>query len=204
MQEQYEELYKSVVDAVLLVHPILEETKACKPTSVADLADKLFALRECIKRIEELRRQMSGVEDTVEKLFIAVYLATSQTDMHIKTEYVTAEPVPEVGTRVPRRHEPCYNEFLTFLGIPEEVQNHEVLNVHFPGWCSYYTALQARGEDVPEGLKPFLTEYETSKVKTRKRQSMKGSIDVQEERSRDDHEAGIPRRGNADEASVPF
>jgi hypothetical protein len=194
MQENYEEVYKTVVTAVLASGQALEMMTTTRPTSVGDLADKLFAMRECIKRLEGLVRDFKKTEDTVEKLFIAIFLASSQKDMNVKTEYVTAEPVPSQGTRVPRRHEPCYKEFLSFLGIPKEVQDCEVLAVHYPGWCTYYTALQARGEDVPESLKSFLTEYETSTVKTRKRQSMKGSIDVQR----------IDETGDTGETSVPF
>lgn len=179
MQRLYEDLYNRVVTAVLEIEPVLVEFAARNPTSVPDMADKLFAIRECIKRLKELMRDLSAKEEIIEKLFVAIYLASSQSDLKVKTEYVSAEPIPKLGTRIPRKHEPEYEEFMTFLGIPKEVQQHEVVIPHFPGWCSYYTSLQAQGKDVPDGIKTALTEYEMSIVQTRKLQSMKGSFHVE-------------------------
>lgn len=179
MQKSSDDLYGAIIDGVLEVQKHLKASKADPPKTLGEVADKLFALRECVKRLEELRREISRVEEQYEKIFIAVYLASSSSMDKIKTEYVTAEAVPCLGLRVPRVNEECYVPLMTFLGIPKEVQAHGVLTIHFPGWCNYYTALQARGEDVPDEVKTSLTEYEMCKVKTIKRKSLRGSINVQ-------------------------
>lgn len=179
MQESSDTLYGAIVRSVLELTPLLEKVKAEPPKSLADLADKIFALRECAKRLEEMEAEVKRVEAIAEKQFIAVYLATSSSIDKVKTDFVTAEAVPKLGLKVPRQSDPIYKEVLTFLGIPKEVQDHGVVELYYPGWCSYYTSLQAKGEQVPDGIKTALTEYELSYVKTIKRKAMKGSIDVE-------------------------
>lgn len=176
MQESSDVLYGEVVAAVLRIQPLLDVVKQDAPRSLPDLADKLFALRECSKRLDELRKAVDRVEETQEKMFIAVYLASSKSSEKVKTDFVTAEAIPKLGLRVPRKHEEVYGKLMSFLGVPSEVIEHGVCEVHFPGWCSYYTALQARGEDVPAEIKDSLAEYDMCYVKTIKRKGMK--IDV--------------------------
>lgn len=180
MQQSSDALYGEVVKSVLKITDKLMAARMDQPLTLAELADKLFALRECINRIEELRKQISKVEGTYEQAFIAVSLASSVSADKVKTAFVTAEAVPKLGLRVPRKDEPAYGALLTFLGVPEEVQRHGALTFYFPGLCDYYTALQAQGHGVPEELSSVVHEYEMSYVKTVKKQSMKGAIDVEE------------------------
>ncbi len=180
MQESSDKLYGFIVDSVLAIKPLLEAVRVDPPRSLVDLADKIFALRECASRLKEMMAEVNRVEAVVEKQFIGVYLATSSSVDKIKTEYVTAEAVPKLGLKVPRKADPEYKSVLTFLGVPEEVQNHGVLELYYPGWCEFYTSLQARGETVPTEIAEALTEYELSYVKTIKRKAMKGNINVEE------------------------
>jgi hypothetical protein len=178
MQKADEQLYSDIVRASIELHENLEALKKSKPSSIEDIADRLFAARESIKRLKEMASMVRHLENIMERTLVAVYLASSYAEEQIKTDYVIATPEASQGTNVPRGGSSEYRALLTHLGIPEEVQNHEVLKVHWPGWCSYYSALQARGESVPEEATKGLAEYDTSKVKTRKRQSMKAITHV--------------------------
>lgn len=174
MQAVDERLFTDLVSAATRVHENLDELKKAKPRSIKDMADRLFAVREALKCIKDMRSELLTVENLMERLLAAVYLSSSQTDDTIKTEYVTATPMPGQGTNVPKVGSAEYRSLLAHLGLNEEAVNHEVVKIHWPGWCSYYTALQARGDKLP--IEP--AEYDTTKVQTRKRQSIRGIDNV--------------------------
>lgn len=184
MKPSDEDLYSRLIQAHIEIDPLIDRIKHDKVTSVSDLADHIFCLRECTKVLEDLRRSLASAQATYEKMLTTVYISMGHAAPEkVVTEYVSIEIVPELGTKVPQPSSPVYSQFLSFLGIPEEVANHEVLKVHFPGWCSYYTVLQSRGKELPEEIQSHLTTYDTTYLKIRKRKAMKGAHNVFEQSS---------------------
>lgn len=179
MKPADDDLYSRMIQACLEIEPLADRVKADKVTALGDAVDHLYAVKETLKALEHLRRHLVSIEQHFERLITVVYISMgTQAPEKVVTDFVSAEVVSELGTKVPQPSNPVYRSFLVWLGIPAEVINHEVVKVHFPGWCSYYTSLVAQGKDVPEEILSSLTTYDTSYVKTRKRKSMKGTIDV--------------------------
>jgi hypothetical protein len=172
-----DQLYNKVMTFAVEIEPLLAQAVAERATNMDDLADKLFALRECEKRLNELRKHFSKEEQRIEKFFTIAFTASSHGDFVVRTKYVTAEPDVKMATRVPTRGDQCYNEFMKFLQIPDEIVEHGVLSVHFPGWQSYYTVLQSRGIELSDNIKSQCVEYTEAIVKTRKLKSMKVNVD---------------------------
>lgn len=167
-------MYNTVMDLAVQIQHGLPGMMSEPATRLEDMADKLFALREISKRLKELKTIVDAEDKKLVGVLTLVCLASSHGDFKVRTQYVTAEPDVEMATRVPTKKEPVYEEFLKFLGIPDEVIAHGVVSVDFMGWKSLYTAMQSRGQELPPTLKEACKEYTETIVKTRKQQAMKG------------------------------
>lgn len=190
-----EDLYESAVSMNIELETTLAALQKTTPRSLAELADLVYALRECSKVVKDTHTAMTKLQTTFERMLSTVYIAMGPTAPDkIVTEYATIEIEPDLGTSVPKKGTEQYVQVLNFLGIPKEVIEHGVLVIEYPGWCSFYTAMQSRGEELPADIGSHLTTYDSMKVKIRKRKAMKGALNVIESSSspRTDVKADVP------------
>lgn len=175
MKPVYEELYSETVAHVIACGETVDTISRQGLESLSDLADRVYCLRETGRALEELVKSINKLRERFENLIAVTYIAMGPSAPDkIETEHVTVSLEAALGTAVPKKGTDVYLDMLRFLNVPEEVINHGVLSVEYPGWCSYYTAMQSRGLELPEHIAPHLKTYDFVKVKIRKRKSLKG------------------------------
>lgn len=174
-----EDLYEAAVSMNIELETTLSGLQKTTPSSINELADLVYALRECSKVVKDTHTAMTKLQSMFERMLSTVYIAMGpMAPEKITTEYATVEIEPDLGTSIPKKGTEQYVQVLNFLGIPKEVIEHGVLVIEYPGWCSFYTAMQSRGEELPENIGSHLTIYDSMKVKIRKRKAMKGALNV--------------------------
>ena len=175
MKPIYEQLYADAVAHVIACGETLDLMSRCPLEGLSDLADRIYSLRETARALEDLVKDINKVQSRFENTISITYIAMGPAAPDkIETEHVTISLEPAIATGVPKKGTDPYVDLLRFINVPEEVINHGALTVDFPGWCSYHTAMQSRGEELPEHIASHLKTYDTIKVKIRKRKALKG------------------------------
>lgn len=163
------EAHRDIYNALATVKQSVTSESSCE-----DLAEYALALRESEKHLDDLRKEVKGYGNNVERLACLRYMEDASRVMKgepIRTDMVTATPDMKVNASIPTfEKQPFqYAELMTYLGIDsclwdkgkvltELGEEHtEVVRVHWPGFQSLITRLKAGGHQLPDGIDPNAT-----------------------------------------------
>jgi len=141
MRDAHTDLYKKKLQLESLVLHM---------TDLQELADTVYALKETIKFIEDIRTQLRGLEELGIKIACALWLRDEKAEP-IRTEYVTASPDVKTMVSIPKPGQPGYLEFMAQFGITEAMANADVVRPHWPGMIEYVSQQLQAGKPLPVG-----------------------------------------------------
>ena len=134
------------------------------PTVLPDekeLADIHYAMKECVKFLEDMRSEARKVSDIVTKCACMIWMQEGGGDP-IRSEYCTATPDVKQMTNLPRKsHNPeRFATFMTALGIDEALWNREgppAVELNWNGMVELVSERLSQGLPLPEGIDPSAT-----------------------------------------------
>lgn len=191
--------HREIYNALATVKQSVTSESSCE-----DLADFAVALREAETHLEDIRKEVTGYMQNVERLACLRYLEDASRVMKgepIRTAMVTATPDMKVCASIPtfEKQPAQYAEMMTYLGIDECLwdkgkyltdlgeEHTEVVRVHWPGFQCLNTRLKAQGLPLPAGIDPNAT-YTQFALRMRK----KGSLLSAEEPITNDKVSSVP------------
>ena len=153
---------------------ILEARKALAGMQPAALADLAFMLRESNKLVDDMRKEQNNLQEQVEKVACVRWVQANLNDganaEPIRGEFVTATPDVKKMASLPRRstNPEAYDALMTYLGIPKDVVEKDLMRCHWPAFTEHITELCAEGRPLPNGIDPSKT-YDVYRLLLRKR-----------------------------------
>lgn len=130
-----------------------EATRRC--SDMKEQADMAFAMRECIKLLDDTVKGARKIKETAEKIGCALWVKDGD-GSSIKTPYCTATPKIRMIASLPsKRHNPeQYLKMMEHLGINPELckEDTDVVRPHWPGLMDHITALAEQGKPLPPGI----------------------------------------------------
>ena len=145
-------------------------TQVEKCNDMKELADTVYALRECYKLTDDARKLIDNIKGLAERLACIIWIKTSEGDK-IETDYCIGTPKVKQITSVPKRGTEDYALLMDFLEIPDTGE--EVVRFHWPGLTEHLTRLAEEGKPLPPGIDPSKT-YAGYSLSVRTNQSKKG------------------------------
>ena len=115
--------------------------------------------REWIKKKQTPEVDLSGIESRLNKLeSLAARLtclkATEEEVVKVKGTYATASTELKMSANLPSRSKNPeeYVALCEFLGIPSDLNELDLIRVHWPGFTELYTRLSKEGKPTPPGI----------------------------------------------------
>jgi len=145
-KELHEEMFK-------LRAPLFDLVKA--EGDLQEIADVVYATREAMRHLEEVRKDVRKANDVAQKLGCVRW--TEQDDAEpIRTDNCIGSPKVRMTASVPsRRKDPeAFEELMRSLNIPEALWVSDSVRLHWPGFVEYLTELLADGKQLPKGIDP--------------------------------------------------
>ena len=127
-----------------------------KTADVKELVDWAYALNQSNKFIDEIRKNLNGLEELAEKICCVVYIQTGNSEP-VRTPHCTGSPGVTLKASLPKRrgqHDE-WVKLMVHLGVPKhliDVEDQQALDFHWPGLMAYLTRLQMEGKPLPPGV----------------------------------------------------
>lgn len=149
------ELYEHHVKGLIAMRALVEKTADLK-----ELVDWAYAINQSSKFLDEMRKNINGIEDLAERIACLIYMQTGCAEP-IRTPHVTGTPNIKMIATLPKRRKPDgaqnpeWIKLMTHLGVPKhlvEIEDQHAVDFHFPGLMAYLTRLQMEGRPLPPGV----------------------------------------------------
>ena len=154
------------------VKKLRDETQTCH--NLERLVDRCLAARHALQYLEDLRKEISLLNERAEKLACLIWVELDMTE-NVKTAYTLGMPKVKMMAAVPKkRTDPAsFRAFMEFLKVPAELYagEHEAVRVHWPGMVDYISDLLENGKPLPDGIDPNKT-YPVYSLTCRKRKEI--------------------------------
>ena len=161
MRSQLQQLYTEAVRAHSALYASLSVVRDESRVSLdmLELVDTAFALRECHKFFDDLRKEAKRTQEMAEKLVCLLWIKGGGEEERLRTPYCTASPVIKTAVSIPsaRRQPEQYEALMKDLGVPEALWRSDVIRPHWPGFTEYASSLASNGRPLPGGVDPNKT-----------------------------------------------
>ena len=118
-------------------------------TSIEDLADTIYALRESKKFLDHIAKEVGKMLTLAEKLCCVAWIHRNNPE-NIKTKYCTASPNIKQGPKIPREGSPEYEKLLEFYKVPSGTP----FRPHWPALRDRISDDIKNGRPIPDGINP--------------------------------------------------
>lgn len=156
----------AVKKAYAEVSSALEELRAdIRPGPPMDeTVDALFAVRKACEMVEDLRKQLSGLDTALAKLYCIEWSRMEDPPDRLKTEYATAyDARVKLMSALPRYNkEPeKFRALMEHFEVPARLwdvgDGEPLVKPHYPGVMEYATRRAENGQSFPPGMdeRPF-------------------------------------------------
>lgn len=146
-----------------------------KTPNIQELADWAYALSECEKMLDRLRKDAKAAKEMAEKICCLLYTKLGEGGP-IRTEHVTATPRVKFMASIPKQstNPEAFARLMEHLGIPREMWEKDVVRPHWPGFTDFFTECLEAGKPLPPGIDPDKT-YPLYALTLRKRKDIEES-----------------------------
>lgn len=121
-----------------------------------DLVDIGFFLRESENMADELRKEAKSRKEMVGKHLAMILLATAINDKHkdgkVEGRFAIADPDLEVAPALPKRGTKDYQDFMSWLGVRQDVIDSAILDPHYVRTGAMLAERIAAGKPTPPGI----------------------------------------------------
>lgn len=135
------------------VHADLSVLPTTYPDStLSELASQLFALRELAKWGKAIEADAERASKVLKAAVALRWVRECPTGETIRCPEGTASPFIKTGSTTPskKKNPEKYAAMLTELGVPQNLQDNEVVRIHWPGWVEHLTELTRQGLPLPD------------------------------------------------------
>lgn len=142
------------VELVSLLEVLEKKTQEEMHTYGAQQVDTAYACRETMSILDNLRKRINRVYTVAQT--VASVTMTAMGQDKLSTLHATATPKPRLWFKLVtnRESDPKEHDRLqTFLGVPQDIAEKEVVRIHGPNFCDYMTELVGEGKEVPVDVK---------------------------------------------------
>lgn len=163
MKTQFQDLYKTARDTHMAVYDTVKrdiEPAIKRERSTQEVADMVYALRETLKHLEDMTKEVRRLEETAVKVVCAMWMRDAGLDEdapeNVKTPYCTLTPELKTHAKVPsRKTDPdAHTALMEHLGVPRAMYENDAMRIHWPGFVEYITQLNRDGLPLPPGIDP--------------------------------------------------
>lgn len=145
-KQTHEEIYNSLKQ-------LTAQTR--QETEINILVDRIYALREAAKLLDDTRKECNRLADFATRLACLIW-AQGDSSEPIRTEYCTGSPDVQMSVNIPnkKRDPVAFCNLMKFLGVPENLYltESEIVRPHWPGLVEMLTARLSKGLPLPEGI----------------------------------------------------
>ena len=155
-QEMYRDV-KALFDKThLMLQELTDRAKTCP--SVEEHVDLAYAMRECTRYLEDMRKECKRLKELCEKIGCVVWVknATGET---IRTKHCSAVVDVTMIAVLPKEGSKEYERLMDHFGVPKKSYDadHEAgekgaVRVHWPGCVQYLSQLALEGKPLPPGI----------------------------------------------------
>lgn len=141
-----------------------------------DLVDLAFLMRKAMVLAEDLRKELRGAKEQLEKIICIRWLASTETmdvakiDMSIRGKLAVGTPRVKTTASLPlaERNPKEYAAFMRRIGVFGQAIRWGLVRPHWPSVTEYFSDLMAKGRPLPPGIDPSRT-YSVYQVVMRER-----------------------------------
>lgn len=142
----------------------------------ADLVDMAFLMRKAALLAEDLRKELRGAKEFLERLICLRWLADAEglndihVDMSIRGKLATGTPRIKTTASLPLQEKDpeAYRTFMKRIGVFGQAIKRGLVRPHWPSLTDYFSDLIAQGKPLPPGIDPKKT-YSTYQVVMREK-----------------------------------
>ena len=123
-----------------------------KNKSKEELVDVGWAAKKASECFDDLRKELNKLESLAARL--TCLKATEEEVVKVKGTYATASTELKMSANLPSRSKNPeeYVALCEFLGIPSDLNELDLIRVHWPGFTELYTRLSKEGKPTPPGI----------------------------------------------------
>ncbi len=173
LYKEIKESHESMFLAIKRLREVASRTK-----DVKELADMVCSVHHCQQFIDDIRKDLNGFEELIEKVCCAMWLQDPNKSENIKTYHCTATPHVKMMAALPtRKRDPDrYYALMESLGIkrelwqtPDNEDTRPPIGIDWLGMVDYISDLAAQGKPLPDGIEPGkMYPVYTLKIRTKK------------------------------------
>jgi len=156
---RFEEIQSQFVDGYAELTALRDQVKT-NTYSMEELINRIYIVRQCSKYLDDLRKEMDGVSNLMEKLCCALWTIKYANDPlkaeSIHAQFATGTPKIWMRSKLPKiREDPDrYFELLAYFGVSQKHAAMEVVKINWPRFGDFLTDAAENGEPLPHGIKP--------------------------------------------------
>lgn len=120
-------------------------------TQVGILGDLGGTLRDISNKHDDLRKEVNARLDLLSKIICALYFKYYSMDQDLKSFRGNTHlsiPVPKTTIELPKKGTPEYTEFLTSVGVPQEIIDSGMLNLSYESLAEFHAKAVSEGRDI--------------------------------------------------------
>lgn len=149
MNKETKQLYEEVQKAFNRVQVLLPEVDK-QAASLGELIDAIYAFRECVKYLEDLRKDLNAKSDEMQAaahIWLMSQGRKSWATDHCSAKTKSHRTFSTPGVRY--KNPEMYDQLMSDLGIPAEVVEKDLVRPHWPGLQNLVAEYDAAGKPLP-------------------------------------------------------
>ena len=155
----YGELRDHYVKTYGLISSLRDKVKNKKYT-MEEMVDILYVMRRCSQYLDDIRKEVDGVNKTIENVCCLLYVHTNANEPEkagpIRGTMAMGSPRIRMQGAIPNKNkEPeKYKALLQYFGVSEDSIDKKLFYLHWPNLCEEISRLAAEGKPLPPGMDP--------------------------------------------------